>query len=156
MWNYLIYSSQQFFGSQIILIPALLMRKVRHRDVILHAKITQLVEVLEQEFDLEDSDSRQDRTCVFNHSTILPFSSFTPHPPKKATLFLISKYEDSWCAIVSKWDHLEFWALEVRCGKVLKIPGIGRVPDTQKSINKCLYCGWEWDGIEEEEDEDKE
>ena len=59
------------------------MRKVRHRDIILHAKITQLVEVLEQEFDLEDSDSRQDRTCVFNHSTILSFSSFT-NPPKKS------------------------------------------------------------------------
>ena len=70
------------------------MRKVRQREVILHANITQLVEVLKQEFDLEDSDSRQDRTCAFNHSTILPFGSFT-QKKKKATLFLISKYEDS-------------------------------------------------------------
>ena len=71
------------------------MRKVRQREVILHANITQLVEVLKQEFDLEDSDSRQDRTCAFNHSTILPFGSFTQKKKKKATLFLISKYEDS-------------------------------------------------------------
>lgn len=55
------------------------------------------------------------RICAFNHSTILPI--WFLHS-KKATPLLISEYEDSSCAAVSKWDHSEFWGLKVRCGQV--------------------------------------